>query len=469
MEKAKIMVVEDNKIISLEIRQRLESMGYEVIAVSYTGEDAVSNATEKIPDLVLMDIKLGGKMDGIEAAEKIRFLLDIPVVYLTAYSDEATLERAKVTEPFGYIVKPLEERELHSTIEISLYKHKIEKKLKESESKYRAIVDGFDGFVYIATSDYKVKYLNQRLANKIGKSPINELCYNAFYGKNSVCSWCKMDYVLKGKTVRFERKSESEDVWFDEVHTPIINDNRQMMMQVMIRDMTERKRNEEKITSALREKEVMLSELHHRVKNNLQIITSLLRIQSVNITDKEALDAIKVSQNRVNSMALVHEKLYKSKNLSLIDFEDYVKHLTSHLFQAFGIKKSNFELNLNVQKVFLGVDTAIPVGLIINELVSNSLKHAFKDRKQGQIRVEMNRSNKSSYILKVSDDGVGIPKDIDPEKTSTLGLQLVLMLAKQLGGDISISGEKGTQILIHFKESIYKERLENKKIEDILK
>lgn len=461
MEKAKIMVVEDNKIISLEIRQRLESMGYEVKAVSYTGEDAVVKATETVPDLVLMDIKLGGKMDGIEAAEKIRFLLDIPVVYLTAYSDEATLERAKVTEPFGYIVKPLEERELHSTIEISLYKHKIEKRLKESEAKYHAIVEGFDGYVYIASRDYKLKFMNKNLIHRIGANATNNTCHLSLYQKNAPCQWCKMDQVIQGKTVRFERLDDSGERWFDEVQTPINDEHGQILVQTMIRDITDRKKNEEKIIASLKEKEVMLSELHHRVKNNLQIITSLLRIQSVNITDKEALEAIKVSQNRVNSMALVHEKLYKSRNFSLVDFDDYVKHLSSHLMQAYGVKKGKIDLDLNIQKVFLSVDTAIPVGLIINELISNSLKHAFPDKRQGKVTIELTKGGTVDYQLRIRDDGIGISKDIDPNRSSTLGMNLVSMLTKQLAGDIKINTDKGTDVLINFKEASYKERLEN--------
>lgn len=461
MQKAKIMVVEDNKIISLEIRQRLESMGYEVSSVAYTGEDAVTKATESYPDLVLMDIKLGGKMDGIEAAEKIRFLLDIPVVYLTAYSDDATLERAKVTEPFGYIVKPLEERELHSTIEISLYKHKIEKKLKESEAKYHAIVEGFDGYVYISNKDYILQFLNKNLITKIGSNKLGEPCYSVLYGKDSPCTWCKMDQIMKGKTVRFERMNENDSKWYDEVHTPINGEQGQILNQTMIRDITSRKKDEEKIIASLKEKEVMLSELHHRVKNNLQIITSLLRIQSVNITDKEALNAINVSQNRVNSMALVHERLYKSKNLSLVDFEDYIKHLTSHLLQVYGAKKSNIELDVNVKKVLFSVDTAIPAGLIVNELVSNSLKHAFKNRNSGKISIELKPISKSEYYLKVADDGVGISKEFNPNKSATLGLQLVSMLTKQLAGEISVKREKGTEIAISFKEANYKDRIGN--------
>ena len=460
MEKSRILVVEDNKIISLEIKQRLESMGYEVAAVAHNGPDAIMRATEKVPDLVLMDIKLNGKMDGIEAAEKIRVLLDIPIVYLTAYSDEATLLRAKVTEPFGYIVKPLEERELHSTIEISLYKHKMEKQLKESESKYHAIVEAFDGYIYIEDPEHKIRFLNNNMIKKLGKNAIGELCYQAIHGLNTPCEECPMDNVMRGKTVRKERQHREDKRWYDEVHTTIHDMNGNPLKQTMMRDITDKKINEEKIVNSLKEKEVMLSEIHHRVKNNLQIISSLLRIESKNITDKEALNIISVSQNRVNSMALIHEKLYSSRNLSHVDFEDYLTHLTSHLLQVYNKKDVKIDVSINAPKIYLGVDTAIPAGLIINELVSNSLKHAFKERQKGKIDISIVEPEKNEYLLNVKDDGIGISGDTGG--TNSLGLQLVQMLTKQLSGEICIKNNHGTEISVKFKESKYKERVDEK-------
>ena len=133
MTSAQILVVEDQSIAALDVKKRLESSGYTVVALASSGEEAIRKATELRPDLVLMDIRLRGEMDGVEAAERIGTHLDIPVVYLTAYADEATLQRAKVTEPFGYLLKPFEERTLHSTVEMALYRHKMERRVKESE------------------------------------------------------------------------------------------------------------------------------------------------------------------------------------------------------------------------------------------------------------------------------------------------------------------------------------------------
>jgi len=418
MNKHRIMVVEDNKIISLEIKQRLENMGYLVEAVVYNGPDAIVKATETIPDLVLMDIKLGGDMDGIQAAEKIRFLLDIPIVYLTAYSDVATLERAKQTEPYGYIVKPLEENELRSTIEISLHKHSMEKKLKESEAKYHAVVDNFDGLIYINSTDYKVNFINKKFENKLGRNVVGETCYSSLFGNDSVCSWCPMDLILKGKIVHEERYHNNDKRWYEQVHTPLRQDNKNLNMQSILTDITERKEHENEILENLKEKEVLLKEIHHRVKNNLQVISSLLRIQSSSIKDKNAFEAIMVSQNRVNSMALIHERLYKSKNLSQVDFEDYLNFFTSQLLQIYGKNNGKVEIIIDAKNVLMAVDTAIPVGLIINELISNSLKHAFKNCNTGTIKIEIKEQNKGEFQINIKDNGSGIPEDIHPEKTS---------------------------------------------------
>nr|WP_319373165.1 response regulator [uncultured Methanobacterium sp.] len=138
-----IMLVEDEIIVAADVKNRLENMGYAVLGIFDTGEEAIQKAGELKPDMVLMDIVLKGEMDGIDAAQKIREQFDIPLIYLTAYSDEKTLERAKVTEPFGYVLKPFEDREIQSAIEMALYKHQMEKKLKESEEKYRKLVEKF--------------------------------------------------------------------------------------------------------------------------------------------------------------------------------------------------------------------------------------------------------------------------------------------------------------------------------------
>lgn len=152
MSKARVMVVEDESIVAIDITQRLESLGYEVTTTASTGEKAVEMAKKTKPDIILMDIVLKGDMDGIEAAEEISKHLKVLIVYITAYSDEETLKRAKVTGPFGYIIKPFEDRELHSIIEVALYKHELEKKLTESNELFRAILTSLIDILFTVDS-----------------------------------------------------------------------------------------------------------------------------------------------------------------------------------------------------------------------------------------------------------------------------------------------------------------------------
>jgi two-component sensor histidine kinase/AmiR/NasT family two-component response regulator len=459
MAKARILVVEDDKIISMEIKDRLENLGYEVLDVVFSGERAIEKATETAPDLVLMDIKLKGKMDGIEAAEKIRFLLDVPVVYLTAYTDENTLQRAKITEPYGYIVKPLEERELHSNIEIALYKHEAEKKIKESEERYRAIVESYDGFIYINTVDYGINFMNSRLKEFIGKGRKDGLCYELIYQRNSPCPWCSNDLVMQGKTVRKEIQSFKNDRWYYEVATPVHQPDGKILKQSMILDITERKRAEEDIVRSLEEKEIMLKEIHHRVKNNLQIISSLFRLQSTYVTDPAAIKCLKDSKDRVNSLALIHEKLYGSKDFTRIDFSSYIQQLANHLYQAYGLSVNDIKLNLKAHVLFLRIDTAIPCGLILNELLSNSLKHAFPNGRKGEIGIDFFSDSQGNYNLVIKDNGVGMPAELDVSKTESLGLQLVTTLTRQINGNLELNKNAGTEFKIIFKELDYKDRL----------
>lgn len=220
----------------------------------------------------------------------------------------------------------------------------------------------------------------------------------------------------------------------------------------IVRDITERRHAEERLQASLREKEALLKEIHHRVKNNLQVTSSLLRLQSDYIQDPAARDMFAESQNRIRSMALVHEKLYKSSDLSRINFADYIDSLASLLFRSFGVDTGQIKFQLDHSNIFLSVETAVPCGLIINELLSNCFKHAFKDMRGGEIRVEVCLESEHTVEFTVADNGLGLPKGFDLEKMDTLGLQLVRTLVKQLDGTIEIHGEAGTSFTVRFSK-----------------
>jgi len=231
----------------------------------------------------------------------------------------------------------------------------------------------------------------------------------------------------------------------------LINKLEKKMLELE-REVAERKRAEDQIKASLREKEVLLQEVHHRVKNNMQIISSLFSLQSRHIKDKRALEIFKSSQNRVRSMALIHERFYQSEDMARVDFAEYAQSLTSHLFSAHGINPGAVKLNLKIKDVFLDLNTAIPCGLIINELVSNCLKHAFPGENNGEIKIAMHPLDKDGMEVIVSDNGVGLPKKIDFRKTDSLGLHLVNLLAEdQLHGDIKLDRARGTSFHIRFK------------------
>jgi two-component sensor histidine kinase len=214
-------------------------------------------------------------------------------------------------------------------------------------------------------------------------------------------------------------------------------------------EIAERRKVEEQLRTSIQEKEVMLREIYNRVKNNMQIVSSLLRLQSNNIKSEKLLEMFKVAHNRIKSMALVHEGLYRSKDLARIDFSDYVKRLTTHLFSVYSPVSKNINLKLEVEEIYFDINTAIPCGLIINELVTNSLKHAFSKGEPGEVCVKID-GNLDRYTVIVKDTGKGFPEDKDFLMTETLGMQLVTDLVKQLNGTIRLDRSSGTKIMISF-------------------
>ncbi|MFB2896840.1 PAS domain S-box protein [Aerosakkonemataceae cyanobacterium BLCC-F50] len=227
----------------------------------------------------------------------------------------------------------------------------------------------------------------------------------------------------------------------------------------MYRDITERKKAESEIRTSLKEKEILLKEIHHRVKNNLQVISSLLKLQSSYIKDEEALILFTESYNRVRSMALIHEKLYQSKGLARIDAVDYIRDLTDNLFRSYNVATGSIKLNLQIEHIELDIDTAIPCGLIINELVSNSLKYAFSDQEKGELYIKFSCQEETNEItLAIGDNGIGLPPDFDVTELESLGLQLVYNLTQQLDGEIEINSEQGASFKITFTNRSGKEK-----------
>jgi PAS domain S-box-containing protein len=218
-------------------------------------------------------------------------------------------------------------------------------------------------------------------------------------------------------------------------------------------DITIMKRAEAQIRATLLEKENLLREIHHRVKNNMQVVSALLVLQSKKTKDRKILEMFRDSEHRIKTMALIHEKLYQSRSFGTIDLTEYLTRLIQYLFRSYEERSAGVTLDLDVRDISLDIDTALPCSLIINELVSNSLKYAFPDRKGGKISIRVTRDEGPVYTMEIGDNGVGLPAGLDLETTETLGLRLVHGLAvSQLGGSIETGTGEGTSFIIRFPE-----------------
>jgi PAS domain S-box-containing protein len=250
---------------------------------------------------------------------------------------------------------------------------------------------------------------------------------------------------------------DGQNRWASSTLTPILNENGQLKNIVVIdTDITLRKKMEEQVRAALEEKGVLLREIHHRVKNNLQIIISLFNLQTSYVQDQNAYKALKEGQDRIKSMALIHERFYQTDGMSKIDFDDYIKRLADNLFQSFKINRDKVTLKINAEKISLDIDTAVPCGLIINEIVSNSLKHAFKDGREGLIEINLVKSAEDRYNLIISDNGIGMPEGFLVESSESLGIQLIQALTDQLEGTMKLETKpnEGVKFIIDFKRII---------------
>ena len=256
------------------------------------------------------------------------------------------------------------------------------------------------------------------------------------------------------------KKKNGELFWESASIGPILDDNDVITNFIAVKqDITEKKLKDTQIRESLAEKEIMLKEIHHRVKNNLQIISSLLNMQLNHYSTPEAIDAINAGRNRVKAMALVHENLYRSANISKTAMDEYIVTLAQNIYSAYGNTFEKVHFTRETGGIEFGLDTVIPLGLIINEAISNSLKHAFPADKSGEISVILKKLQGLKYQLTIKDNGIGLPGNFDPHNTNSLGMTLITSLASQLDGEVLLNNIVGTEMIINFKEIKYKSRV----------
>ncbi len=311
--------------------------------------------------------------------------------------------------------------------------------------------------LFLLDEEARVTYANNVAQKWFGplEKIKGEFCSKVFNMNNPKTECSALNVLRTGETSQSETHiniANDGKKFFYEVAAPV-RDEKGNISQItaVVIDITERKRMEERIRISLTEKEVLIREVHHRVKNNMAIISSLLKLQANKITDNKYKEMFEDSMGRIKSMAIAHEKLYLSKDLANVDFSAYINDIVTDIFTSYKFALGKVALSINVESVSIELDDAIPLGLIINELVSNSLKLAFPEGREGELEVMLKSNSENEYELTVRDNGIGFPEGLDFRKSESLGLNLVTALTRQIRGRIELNRETGTELRMTFR------------------
>ena len=441
LKKADLEVCADLAQSTEEFEERLRTTHYDIVLADYqlsgwTGMDALAFLREKGKDIpfILVTGALGEEM-AVECVRK----------GVSDYIRKDRLARLPVA-----ICRALEEKHLRDE----------RKRGEELLAQLAAIVESSDDAIIAKTLDGIILTWNRAAERLYGYSaeemkgqPISVLMPRE--RPNELIAILERlrrgEGIAHYETVRCRKDGRRIDVSL--TVSPIKDAAGNIIgASAIARDITQRKQAERQLKKALKEKELLLQEIHHRVKNNLQIVSSLLSIQSRRVQDEQALHAFKESQSRIQSIALIHETLCRSEDFSKIDFAEYVRELAHHLLASYGINSQAIQLEMDLKDVRLGVDTAVPCGLLITELISNSLTHAFPSRRKGKVQVRLHPTENNRFELTISDNGIGFPREVDFHSARSIGLQLVNKLAEQLQATIEIRTSDGTDFKMTFCE-----------------
>jgi len=336
----------------------------------------------------------------------------------------------------------------------------LEKALVESEKKFRLLADNARDviFRYELLPEMRCAYISPAVKNLIGYAPEEYLTDPELLLKTAHPDDRHIiEDLVRGKFPKepLIYRAVTRDgrlIWLEQSNAPIFDESGKLVaVEAIVRDITSRIELERQLESSLREKEVLLREIHHRVKNNMQIISSLLNLQAHQVQHSGLTSIIKDCQNRIRSMALVHEHLYQSKNLASINVAEYLNKLIIHLYNVHLVKQDKIELEIEVEDLSLDVGMAIPFGLLVSEIIGNSFKHAFPGERKGKIRVNLKEVSPFSYRLEIGDNGIGLPTGLDLKESKTFGLQLIGLLSDQIGARLEVERSGGTKFVLSFE------------------
>jgi PAS domain S-box-containing protein len=469
-----VLLADDNADMRDYLGRILEEH-YDVNAAP-DGETALAAAISAPPDLVLSDVMMPG-LDGFELLKALRGnpeTVSVPVILMSARAGEESRVEGMEAGADDYLTKPFSARELLARVKAHLELAKVRReaealrRLADERLQAALHADALRRFELLANNSRDIILFMNRDDGRLLEA--NMAAIGAYgYGREELLERTihdlRADKTRELTSVQMA-EAASEGILFETVHrrkdgstfsVEVSSQGAQIGQQQtlisVIRDITERKIAEEALKVSLREKEVLLKEIHHRVKNNMQVICSLVSLQADVSKDGTVREVLKDVTYRVRSMALVHEKLYQSESLSRIDFAEYTRGLLGHLWRAYGETSEPVRLTLALEPVSLTVDTAVPCGLILNELAGNALIHAFPGHSDGEVTVSLNSGEDGRIRLSVKDNGVGLPDGYDWRQAGTLGLQLVQMLAGQIGASVEVNGCGGASFEVVFNSS----------------
>ncbi len=481
-----ILLVEDEAIIALEESKQLTKAGYSVVHV-FTGEEAVKTfgANPEGVDLILMDVNLGAGMSGTETARVILRQFRVPVLFLSAHSEPEIVSKTEQITNYGYIAKSsdfavldasikmvfrlfdAQERIRAKNIEIESANERLRIALENLQETNRELALAEDKFskafhlnpetmninrlsdgVYLDVNEGYSRFMGYSREETIGRSSL----------ENGLRVWVRDDD--RTRFVDLLRENSSVDEFETELRlnggriaTVLISARPirvgdEMCILSVTRDITERKRSQDKITALLAEKELLVKEVHHRIRNNMTTMGSLLTLQAETLKDTTAVAALQDARTRLRSMAVLYDKLFMTENVTEMSVKEYLPALADEILKVITVAP-RVRIETQVDEFTLPVKDLTNIGIIVNELLTNTIKHAFTGRVEGAIAVAASRTNDRVTVI-VADDGVGIPESVDLNNSPGFGLTIVGTLLKQMDGALRVERNEGTRVIVEF-------------------